>query len=281
MNNLGEQGDGTFKVEKASKPQLHATSLNMKCMEAFRRRYVENEIIPPGIAAIVGTATDKSVTKNLGHKIETKTLLSLEEVADTARDGLNQAWEGGVRLDPEDAAKGIKVAKGDAVDKAVRLSILHAKAKAPVLQPTAVQRKWMLELNGYPFDLVGTMDIQEGAESIRDTKTSGKTPQEDVAQRSIQLATYSMAAWKIDGAAPKKTYLDYLIDNKTPVAKTFEAEKTVDDYQKVLNRVEVFASALEKGVFVPVEPEHWCCSARFCGYWDSCRYAFKPKQFAA
>jgi hypothetical protein len=31
----GQQADGTFKVEKveSKKPQLHATSLNMKCME--------------------------------------------------------------------------------------------------------------------------------------------------------------------------------------------------------------------------------------------------------
>ncbi len=264
-----------------SKPQLHATSLNMKCLEAFRRRYVEGEIIPPGVAMLVGTATDKSVTRNLGHKIETRKLLTLEEVADTARDGLNQAWEQGVKLEPEEVEAGIKRIKGEATDKAVRLSLLHAKAKAPTIEATAVQRKWSLELQGFPLDLVGTMDIQEGAAFIRDTKTSGKTPSEDVAARSVQLTAYSLAAWKLDGTAPAKVALDYLIDNKVPVAKTFEATKDENDYRALLARVEVMALALERGVFPPVEPEHWACSAKFCGYFNSCRYAMRPKQFAA
>jgi hypothetical protein len=34
-------------------------------------------------------------------------------------------------------------------------------------------------------------------------------------------------------------------------------------------------------VFMPVEPTHWACSERFCGYALSCRYFVKkPKVFA-
>ncbi len=277
---LGEQPDGTLKVEKTEKPQLHTTSINMQCGEAFRRRYIENEIIPPGVAALVGTATDKAVTRNLQNKLDTKSLLSLEEVSDTARDGLNQAWEQGVKLDPEEMVAGIKKVKGDATDKAVRLSCLHAKVKAPSINPTRLQRKWLLEMPGYPMDLVGAIDIQE-ANTIRDTKTTGKTPSDDIADKSLQLTAYSLAVTKIDGIAPEKVMLDYLIDNKTPVAKTFESVRGPEDYQKFLNRVEAIIIAIEKGIFLPVSPDHWICNSKWCGYASSCKFfTGKIKQFA-
>lgn len=266
---------------KNGRPQLHASALNMKCAEAFRRRYMENEVIPPGVAMIVGTATDKSVTKNLAHKINTKELLSIEEVSDAARDGLNDAWQGGVTLDFEEAAQGVKVVKGGATDKAVRLAVLHAKRKAPALNPTHVQRQWSVELKGFPVDLVGTMDIQEGAESIRDTKTSGKTPSDDVAQRSVQLKAYALAAKVIDGEAPKKVFLDYLIDTQSPSVKSIEHEPGDADFRALLRRVETLCMAMERGVFVPVEPDHWVCSVKWCGYYRTCKYVRQPKQFAA
>ncbi|MFH1572429.1 MAG: PD-(D/E)XK nuclease family protein [Acidobacteriota bacterium] len=278
---MAENPDGTLTVEHIRRPQLHASALEMKCAEAFRRRYIENEIIPPGVALIVGTGTHRSVERNLSHKVETGELLPVEAVQDHARDAVNHAWEGGVRLEPEELERGMKLVKGEAVNKAIRLSVLHHAEVAPGLIPTHVERPWSLEINGYPVDLVGRIDVQEGAESIRDTKTSGKTPSADCAQKSVQLKAYSLAVMKIDGAAPVWSRMDYLIDTKTPKSATFEAQFTDDDYRAVLARVETLCLAMERGVFIPVEPTHWACDPKWCGYALTCRYfVSKPKQFA-
>jgi RecB family exonuclease len=280
----GQQPDGTFAVEKVEpkRPQLHASALEMKCMEAFRRRYIEGEIIPPGVAMIVGTGTHRSVELNLTEKIKTGSLLPIEAVIDAARDGVNSAWESSeIRLDPEEMIKGLKAVKGEAVDKAVRLSRLHATSKAPALSPKFVERKWSVELTGYPMDLVGTIDIQETTPIIRDTKTSGKTPPANCADRSLQLKAYALAVWRIDGEAPKKACLDYLIDTAKPKVETFESEPTREDFTVLLARIETLAMAMEKGVFIPVEPTHWCCDPKWCGYYQTCRYIRRPKQFAA
>lgn len=250
-------------------------------MEAFRRRYIEHEIIPPGVALIVGTGTHRSVERNLSHKIETGELLPIEAIKDHARDGVNQAWEGGVRLDPEELQRGMKAIKGEAVDKAVRLAVLHGGNLAPVLVPTHVERPWSLELPGYPVDLAGRIDIQEGTASVRDTKTTAKTPSADAADRSLQLKAYALAVKTIDGAAPESVMLDYLIDTKVPKTVTVPAKVTVDDYQVLLARVETLCLAMERGVFIPVEPTHWCCDPKWCGYYSTCRYVRQPKQFAA
>jgi hypothetical protein len=273
--------DGTLTVQKVTpRPQLHASALEMKCMEAFRRRYIEGEIIPPAVAMIVGSGTHHSIDVNLTEKIKSGNLLPLDAVKEAARDGVNIAWEQGVKLDPDEAARGIKAVRGEAVDKAVRLATVHARDMAPKLKPTHVERKWALELTGYPMDLVGRIDIQEALVSIRDTKTSGKTPAENCADRSLQLKAYAAAVRAIDGALPKAAVLDYLIDTKTPALKSFASEPSVEDTHALLARVETVALAMEKGVFIPVEPTHWCCDPKWCGYHSTCRYVRQPKQFA-
>jgi RecB family exonuclease len=275
-----ENPDGTLTVQKIQKPQLHVSALGMLCMEQFRRRYIEKEIIPPGVALIVGTGTHKGVDVNMQHKIQTGELLQAEQVADAARDGVNVAWEQGVKLEPEELQKGIKLVRGEAVDKAVRLATLHHKEKAPRINPIHAERPFTLEIAGYQFDLAGRIDLQE-ADSVRDTKTSGKTPAATCAERSLQLKAYALAVKVIDGKAPSKVFLDYLIDTKTPKSESFSHEPDFEDFQAVLNRIEVIAAAMEKGVFVPVEPTHWCCDPKWCGYYATCRYIRRPKQFAA
>ena len=279
---LGEQPNGTLVVERMElkKPQLHVSALEMKCPEAFRRRYMENEVIPPGVALIVGTGTHHSIDVNLTAKIQTGSLLSIGEVTDAARDGVNNAWEKGVKLEGDEALRGVKAVKGEAVDKAVRLATLHATQKAPTLKPTHVERKWVIEMPSSPVDLAGRIDIQEGAVAIRDTKTSGKTPAANCAERSLQLKAYVLAVRTIDGQSPKKAYLDYLIDTAKPKAETFEASPDVQDFNVLLRRVETLTIAMEKGVFIPVEPTHWCCDPKWCGYHSTCRYVRQPKQFA-
>ena len=60
------------------KPHLSISQLEMlsKCGEQYRRRYIEEEIIPPAVAMLVGRSVDKSVDENLIHKIQTDELLS-------------------------------------------------------------------------------------------------------------------------------------------------------------------------------------------------------------
>ena len=276
----GQQPDGTYRVEKIEKPQLHVSALGMKCMEAFRRRYIMGEKIPPGVRMIVGTGTHRGVDADMKHKIETGELLPLDAVTDATRDGLNAAWEReGVTLEPEELARGMKLIRGEAVDKAVRLVKLHHTETAPKIKPIHAERAWSLEIAGKPFDFVGQIDIQEEG-AVRDTKTSAKTPSADCAEKSLQLKAYAMAVKALDGKIPEKVSLDYLIDNKTPKAATFYYAPDAEDFSLVLNRLDTVAYAMEKGVFVPVEPDHWCCDPKWCGYFDSCKYVRRPKQFA-
>lgn len=262
------------------KPYFSISQLNMmsRCGEQYRRRYIEHEIIPPGIASIVGSATDKAVSADLQNKIDAGELLPDEQVAEIARDNVAREVEHGqVLLTPEEALEGLKAVKGKAIDKAVRLSRLHHKDLAPRLAPTHVQRGWRVELKGYPRDLIGYIDIQEGLKTVRDTKTTGKAPPQDAAETSDQLTMYAMACLVLDGAIPERLALDHLVDTKVPKLVTLETRRTADDFTSILARVETALFALERGVFVPAQQTDWCCNPRWCGFAPSCRYYRKVK----
>lgn len=273
---------GELHVQKIEpKPHLSISQLNMlsRCGEQYRQRYILGRKIPPGIALIVGGVVDKSVTRNLSEKLEGRELLPAEAVEDFTAQTFTQEWDrSDVALSDKEMALGLKVAKGQGLDKSVRLAKLHAKEMAPAIQPTHLQRKVEVELVGYPYDLLGYIDIQEGFRSLRDTKTSGKTPASDIADKDDQLTIYAMMVQVLDGAIPGQLCLDYLVDLKTPVAKTFMTMREGEDFKPILRRVESAGVAIEKQVFIPARETDWWCNKKWCGYWETCEFVKHGKR---
>ena len=262
------------------KPQLHQSMIKMlySCGEQFRRRYGarfgwndKEEIIPPGVALIIGIATHKSVEKNLTAKIEKGELLPTEEAMEIAHDEAIGLWQGDVLLTEEESQNAKKV-KGDSVDISVSLAGLHARDLAPKLEPKSVERKWVINLEGFPFDLAGQWDIEEDNGAIRDTKTSGKSPSQNDADSSEQLSMYSLAKQICDKEDAPALYLDVLVKTKTPKLVTLKTRRTDDQRQILLRRIERAAEIIEKGAFTPANPQDWRCSRRFCGYALTCPF---------
>lgn len=265
------------------KPQLHWSALSMlsKCGEMFRRRYIEGEIIPPGVAAVRGTGVHKAIQVNLENKIAHGTLLTEEHVDNLARDAVDAAWDRGVVLSEEEAGRGAAKVRAKARDGAARLAVLHAGHLAPQLEPTHVERKFTLELAGYPLDLAGTIDIQEGSAFVRDTKTSAKSPNADAAERSDQLTMYALGVHVIDGAPPLHVALDTLVDRKRGAElRTLTSTRTMEDFAPLLARVENAVEVREKGAYTPARRDDWWCSPKWCGYFSTCRYVRNPKSVA-
>lgn len=263
------------------KPQLHVSMLDMlsRCGEQFRRRYGsrfgwndKEEIIPPSVAIVTGIATHKSIERNLSEKIATGTYLPVEAVKDFARDQVTGLWTQEVFLSDEER-ENQKEVKGESINTAIVLSELHASTIAPVIEPKASERKWVVEMEGYPYDLAGTIDIETTDGAVRDTKTSGKTPAITAADDSNQLTMYSLAKKVCDGEAPTNLYLDYLVKTKTPKVVTFSTTRTPADHEMILRRIERATEIIEKGAFIPANPTDWWCSKKFCGYHATCPFA--------
>lgn len=258
------------------KPQFHQSALDMlhKCGEQYRRRYVEGEIILPAIAMTVGLSVHDVARDSLRHKIDTGELLSVDECADLGRDALNVRWDKeGVGLNDDEHKQGETVVRGEAVDKVVRLAEFHAAYLAPYLNPVAVERSWVIEASGYPFDFAGTIDVEEQGPVLRDLKTKGKSPSQGEADYSDQLTMYALAVKAIDGVLPTAMWLDCIVDlKKGPVLKQQFTMRDALDVQVFARRLENAAKVVESGVFTPARRSDWWCGPKWCGYYDSCPY---------
>jgi hypothetical protein len=256
------------KVSSLMSNYLSATKLNMlfKCAYQFYLRYVKEIKKAPGISLLVGRSVDKSSEDDLQNVIDNGSLLETEQVQDIARDVLNQECDKeGARLTKEELQEGEKKIRGQCVDKSVRLAKLHHNKVAPIIKPKQLQRKWEIDIDGFPYGLMGYIDIME-ENNIRDTKTTG-SKKTGAADKSLQLTIYALAG-KILDKKDYKLFLDFLVDNKTPKEDIQETFRTQRDFEVLFKKLEIAAKILESGIFPPTNPEtSYVCSPAYCGFW--------------
>ena len=266
--------EGVRQVINVNKPHLSISQLDLMsgCGERYRRRYIDKDRPPLGTALVVGKAVDNSVTHNLDYKMRTGELLTAEEAVDIAAKSVIFEWENvEIALNKKEREKGPEQVKGDLIDKAVRLARLHYAEIAPFINPTALQRKVEIEFKYLPYNLVGVIDVQE-ADTVRDTKTSGKSPVVDAADTSDQLTVYALAVWVLDGRIPARLTLDYLVDTKTPKTVIRETVRNEADFHPLMARIESAIKAIENEVFVPCKQGSYPCTSGGCEYYDTCKF---------
>jgi len=105
-------------IEYINQTILNAWSM---CPERVRRRWIEGEIIPPGIAARIGSGVHKGAEVNHLAKIISGKDEPLDVIQDAARDGYMKSIQEGVFFAPDEAASARKqLAEG--VDTTVTLA---------------------------------------------------------------------------------------------------------------------------------------------------------------
>ncbi len=133
-----------------------------------------------------------------------------------------------------------------------------------------------MELDGFPYDLLGFIDIEEPGR-IRDTKTASKSPNKNAADVSQQLTVYAAGHLAVEGELPDELVLDYLVDTKSPKPVSLPTTRTKEDVQMLLRRVERAATIIERGAFTPAPADAWQCSKKWCGYFDQCPFSTAPR----
>jgi len=133
------------------------------------------------------------------------------------------------------------------------------------------------------LDLAGEQDIVELAGEqlvVRDTKTTGKSPIPTAAVDSDQLTIYALASLVLDKKIPDFVGLDFLI--YTPKRHDtkyvyLNSTRTMEDLEVGLYRFSNAIHAYRRGVFVPAKADWYGCSQKYCGYFDRCPAAKRPK----
>lgn len=250
---------------------VHQSNLNMalRCGEQFRRRYMEDEVIPPGVAAGRGTGVHKANEANLNQKIKTGIDLPLSDMQDAARDGFLHSFRNGVFMVDEELPEKSKILN-EALNDCLRCTELYADKVAPGITPVQVEVPFDVDL-GLSLNLKGRIDYEDD-NSVDDLKTSKKSWGHDQIEKEIQPIFYSLAHEHLTGIRPTFHY-HILVPLKTKL-KYMHQQITATDahYASIILKIKMMIKMIESGVFLPANPTSWWCSKKWCGYYQTCIY---------
>lgn len=262
-----------------AKPHLSASQLESfcRCPEAYRRRYAEGEIIPPGIAMLVGSGFHRGAEANMRQKVESREDMPAKEIVDMAVAGFEAEIGKGYILNDAEASVGSEIVIGEAKDSVATFAQLHAKEQAPDYQPIMVEHPVRIELPG-PRDLVGIIDLADEQQRVTDFKTGGRRKSQEDADGSVQLTVYAAAFQVETGSPPSEVRLDTAVKTKTKMYRdVITSTRDADDFAALASRINVVTDAIDRGSFPPATPGAWWCSSRFCGYYSTCPF-INPKR---
>lgn len=256
------------------KPYISASQLTMyeKCGEQYRRRYIENEKIPPGIAMVKGIGVHDGARGNYRQKIESHQDLPSTEIVEMAVAAYEKSIANGVMMTPDEKETGESNVIAAGKDSVVTLTNLFSNEVAPAYQPAWVEEKQRLILTEASHDLMAVMDMATVDELVTDLKTTGKKKNQDEADQSEQLSFYALVYRALTGKLPRAVRLDVLIEKKTPEYQILDSIRTDVDLTVLLRRINTMLDGLKKGVFIPAQATAWQCNPRWCGYYLTCPY---------
>lgn len=244
-----------------------------RCPEQFRRRWMEGEIIPPGIAARRGSGAHKAAEINHIQKVISGEDLPVGDLQDAARDEyVRLVRDQGIFIPKEDLpAKNRLLAEG--LDTTVRLAKLYHDELAPKIQPAPgwVERRVYMDV-GLVVPLAGTLDVATVDGHLPDIKTAAKATPQSVADTSLQLSLYSALYAHESGKWPDQISLEVLVDAKVPKLVSLLTTRGPKDFAQLMLRIKLMLAQIETGLFPPCDPSAWICSEKFCGFALSCKY---------
>lgn len=251
-----------------------------RCPAQFERRYINQEIIPPGIAARQGSAVHKGAEVNHIQKIISNEDLPISDIQDATRDHyVYLVKEEGVFIPPEKLS-GASALLAEGLDNSVKLAKLYAEEVAPLIEPILVEERLFYEIPDYNIPLSGQLDVlvEENANLwLPDLKTSGRSKSPREAIVSLDLTMYAGLVANHIGKWPNRVSLEVLVNTKEPKHQSLESVRGPADWQVLVNRVIVVWQQIQSGLFPPCDPNFWMCSPEWCGYYKSCKYAMKRR----
>lgn len=244
------------------KPHLSQTQLEMyaKCPAAWERRYVNGEIIPPGVAALKGSGVHGAAEQNFRQKITSHVDLPVADIADLAAAAFDARVEReSVKLDPEEKSRGKRKVLGEAKDATVKMAKFHAYEQAPSYQPILVEERVRIGLPG-AHDLVVILDLADELDRVVDFKNGKKRHSQADVDSSVQLSVEAVGFQAITKRPAKELVLDTIVTGSKQLERhKLTTTRDRDDRMALAHRVDAVSRAIQTGIFPPATPGAWWC----------------------
>lgn len=245
-----------------------------RCAEQFRRRWIEDDFIPPGIAAFIGTGAHKAAEYSNRAKLIGKPEPRSAVVAAGVEGYERACQKDGVYFSPVEYTEiqARKIIKKE-VDTVAALAGLFNDQVAPTIQPVAVEERIEMMVPGLDIPMAGTIDWREADPAKwSDLKTSGKVWDQEKADAEIQPTLYPRLIEHLTGVRPTELKFNILVKTKEVKHQTLTTTRTDDDWRTLIQKARLMLAQIQAGIFPPADPAWWGCSPKWCGYWWSCGY---------
>ncbi len=240
-----------------------------RCGEQWRRRYVEGDKCPPGIAAHIGSGVHGAAEHNHKRKIETREDEPLDVLQDKARDSFLHRFEEGVHIAP-DECKGQDQLKSEGIDSAVRLTEVYRAKAAPQIWPVLVEQFVYLDVPSLPVPILGILDLATEDGAVLDLKTASRKWNQGQADSNTAMSVYPMLYQHLTGEYPTRLGFEVFVNNKAPTHQQLSVYKDQEDFNLFVKRASIVIEMVELGVFPPAQAGSYLCSPRWCGFWWEC-----------
>jgi hypothetical protein len=237
-----------------------------RCQEAFRRRYLEDDKLPPGIAACIGSGMHKGAETNHRQKLISGQDMPVTDIQDAARDGYVKAVSGGVFIPAgEESTAPTELNRG--ADVAVSLAASYASKIAPGIKPVAVEEKMQAEHPALPVPFLGIIDVLDESGWCPDLKSAARKWSDGKAEGNPQPPIYS---YLLKEARGLDAVMSFEVLTHKGDHQHIPVETRPEDLQPIIARAQGLLHSVQSGIFLPAEPGHWLCAPKWCGYWWSC-----------
>lgn len=270
-------------MAEEKKPYLSPAQLDMlcRCGEQYRRRYLEHDVVPPGIAALKGTGVHAGAKANFRQKLETGVDLPANDIVEASVEAFRSQLAGGYTLTTEEASAPAATIN-EAVEDLMAMAEVHALDQAPDYQPVLVEQTVRVAVPSSPRDLLGVIDLADDLERVVDFKTGKRLKSQSDCDESVQLTMYAVAYAALRGHPPESVRLDTVVSSKTRCYRhVLDSRRDARDTATFAARLTAANKAIDGGIFLPAVPGCWWCAPKWCGYWSSCRYVNAERAAAA
>ncbi len=250
----------------------------LRCGEQYRRRYLENEVIPPRVVMLKGSGVHEGMKHNNRQKIESRVDLPKKDIIELSVVGFeDRVAKEGLMLTPDELSVGKDKIVGGAKDSIVSIAGLYADVMAPTIQPIHAEETIIINIPKLP-PIKTVLDLIDDQKNVRDAKISGKKKSQKDVETSLQLTMYAIAFRVLKGELPASVLFDVLVDKKKPEYQIAKSYRDMEDFNAGLQILITALNGITKGVFLPAPEGFWGCDARYCGYYESCKYISKNKK---
>ena len=270
----GIAGDPVFADPKLPKGYLSVSQVTqfLKCGEAYKRKYVDNEITASSAFMVQGRGVHKAA-EALHLSMIGGSTISTEQMCDIYSDlhEKEMAEVPDVEQDPGVLKdEGISMTKNYRAGALGEIVDLDTGQRYPQVNPIAAEKVVRVVLRpeeSEPVPFMGVIDLEEEA-NIADIKTKKRMASQQDTDNSIQLTLYAYITGK------PSVRLDQLVKaNKTRPTRYVRTSsvRTRKEALHVLDVVAEVADDIAAGRFRKTSPENWWCSEKSCPYWTTCR----------